>query len=327
MSFFGGGTDYPIWYRKNGGEVLSTTIDKYCYITCRYLPPFFLHKYHLRWSVTESVSRIEDIKHPSIRECINYLKINQGLSITHDGDLPARSGMGSSSSFTVGMLNVLYALVGQNRSKNQLLQDSLTVEQDLLGEAVGSQDQTAAVFGGLNHIEFGQDGSIVVSAIDLNENVKTELESHLLLFFTGLQRTASNVVSTYVDELEKKSNLLNQMRSMVRESVSILEKEQHISLFGQLLNDAWQIKRSLSTSISSDYIDSLYESVMEAGALGGKITGAGAGGFLLVFATPDKHSSIRKKLSKLLHVPFSFENLGSHILDVKQFTGSNRAYS
>ena len=283
------------------------------YYTCRYLPPFFKHKYNIRWSKTERPNNVNDIEHPSIRACLKHLKIDRGLSITHDGDLPARSGMGSSSSFTVGLLNILYTLLGQPVTKGKLLQDSLFVEQKLLGETVGSQDQTAAVYGGLNHIKFDTDGAITVSPVDIRPTMKTELESHLLLFFTGLQRTASNIAATYAQDLNKKSHLLNQMKSMVKEAVSVLEQEQQIKLFGQLLNNAWQLKRSLSPSISSDYIDSLYESIIDAGAIGGKITGAGGGGFLLVFAEPDKHQSIREKLKDLLHVPFVFEDVGSHI--------------
>ena len=314
ISFFGGGTDYPSWYLEHGGQVLSTTIDKYCYLTCRYLPPFFEHKYNIRWSKTERPNNVNDIEHPSIRACLKYLKIDEGLSITHDGDLPARSGMGSSSSFTVGLLNVLYTLLNQPITKEKLLQDSLTVEQKLLGETVGSQDQTAAIYGGLNHIEFGIDGVITVFPIDTSPAIKTELVSHLLLFFTGLQRTASKISATYVQDLNKKAQTLERMKLMVKESISILECQQPLGLFGQLLNEAWQLKRSLSPSISSNYIDSLYESIINAGAIGGKITGAGGGGFLLVFAEPDKHKSIREKLKDLLHVPFAFESLGSHIL-------------
>ena len=314
ISFFGGGTDYPSWYLEHGGEVLSTTIDKYCYIACRYLPPFFEHKYNIRWSKIEKPNNIDDIEHPSIRACLKYLKIDRGVSVTHDGDLPARSGMGSSSSFTVGLLNSLYSLLNRPVTKEKLLQESLTVEQKLLGETVGSQDQTAATYGGLTHIKFGTDGTITVSPINITPAIKTELESHLLLFFTGLQRTASNIATTYVQDLHKKAHLLNQMKLMVQESISILEQEQRLRLFGQLLNDAWQLKRSLSPLISSDYIDSLYESIIDAGAIGGKITGAGGGGFLLVFAEPDKHKSVREKLKGLLHVPFTFEDVGSHIL-------------
>ena len=252
--------------------------------------------------------------HLLLGTCLKYLKIDEGLSIIHDGDLPARSGVGSSSSFTVGLLNILYALLGQSVTKGKLLQNSLFVEQKLLGETVGSQDQTAAIYGGLNHIKFGIDETITVFPIDIRPVIKTELESHLLLFFTGLQRTASKIAASYVPDLNKKSHLLNQMKWMVKEAVSVLEQEQRLQLFGQLLNDAWQLKRSLSPSISSDYIDSLYESIIDVGAIGGKITGAGGGGFLLVFAEPDKHQSIREKLKDLLHVPFAFEDVGSHIL-------------
>ena len=316
ISFFGGGTDYPSWYLENGGEVLSTTIDKYCYITCRYLPPFFEHKYNIRWSKHEKPNSRSEISHPSIRACLEYLNISEGVSISHDGDLPARSGIGSSSAFTAGMLKGLHAMSGVSLSKEKLLQETLYVEHEMLKEAVGSQDQTAAVYGGLNHIEFKTSGQIEVSPLEISSETLLELQSHLILFFTGLQRTASDVASTYVKSLDQKAHALNELRSMVYESISILQKKLPICQFGKLLDHAWKIKRGLSHSISSDHIDDLYRCIILAGATGGKITGAGGGGFLLVFAEPHKHANIRQQLNKLLHVPFKFENLGSHLLSI-----------
>ena len=315
VSFFGGGTDYPEWYLKNGGEVLSTTIDKYCYIVCRYLPPFFDHKYHIRWSKHEKSNSISDIQHPSIRACLKYLNIDKGVSIVHEGDLPARSGMGSSSSFTVGMLNSVYAMLDRPITKDKLLQDALEIEHNILKETVGSQDQTAAVYGGLNHIEFMRSGLISVSPINISFALRNELENHLMLFFTGLQRNASDIASTYVDDLAISFNSLNELKDMVKESISIFKNELPIHQFGELLDHAWKIKRELSPMVSSKMIDELYECVISAGATGGKITGAGGGGFLLVFAEPNKQKKILQKLSHLLHVPFKFENLGSQILN------------
>ena len=314
VSFFGGGTDYPSWYLENGGEVLSTTIDKYCYITCRYLPPFFDHKYNIRWSKHETPNLLEEIQHPSIRSCLQFLNINQGVSVAHDGDLPARSGMGSSSAFTVGMLNALYAMQNLRITKDKLLQDSLYVEQCLLKETVGSQDQAATVYGGLNHIEFKQSGCISVNSLKIPSDVRANLQSHLMLFFTGLQRNASDVASEYVKGLNQKKVLLNDLRSMVTESTSILQNGSSLDLFGKLLDQSWKIKRDLGSSISSPSIDQLYDAIISAGAIGGKITGAGGGGFLLVFAPPEVHEGICQKLSNLLHVPFQFETLGSHFV-------------
>ena len=314
ISFFGGGTDYPSWYLKHGGAVLATTIDKYCYLTCRYLPPFFPHRFRVVWSKIETCQSIDEILHPAVRETLRYLGINSGLSIHHDGDLPARSGMGSSSAFTVGILHALYALQGQMISKSQLAQKSIYIEQKVLKETVGSQDQTSASYGGLNHITFAQNGEITVQPLTIKNERAQALNDYLMLFYTGIERTAADIAQSYVPEIRSKSRQLNSISEMVDEGIAILNSNESLIQFGTLLDDAWKAKRSLSAQVTNPTIDQLYDLVISAGAIGGKITGAGGGGFFLVFAEPHHHKKIREKLNKLIHVPFSFEYSGSQII-------------
>ncbi len=314
ISFFGGGTDYPAWYRKHGGAVLATTIDKYCYITCRYLPPFFEHKYCVIYSKMEYCQTVDEIAHPSVREVLRYLNMNRGLEIHHDGDLPARSGMGSSSSFTVGLLHALYALQGRMISKHQLAMESIHLEQECLKETVGSQDQVLAAYGGLNHIVFLSNGEISVRPVTVTPERMAELNSHLMLFYTGIIRTAANVAESYVNGIEHKQRQLRVMQQLVEESVSILNSKDDVTRFGELLHEAWQAKRSLSSQVSNPDVDELYAEALKAGAVGGKLTGAGGGGFLLLFVPPSKQEAVREKLDKLIYVPFKFEFSGSQII-------------
>jgi D-glycero-alpha-D-manno-heptose-7-phosphate kinase len=314
VSFFGGGTDYPGWYREHGGAVLATTIDKYCYLTCRYLPPFFEHRIRVVYSKIEDCNHLDEIEHPSVRETLRFLEVQRGVEIHHDGDLPARSGMGSSSAFTVGLLHALYALKGRMPAKHQLAMESIHLEQEILKETVGSQDQVAAAYGGFNHINFHPSGEISVRPMILPPERLKELTSHLMLFYTGIKRTAARVAESYVPAIQDKRRQLRILRDMVEEAVAILSGPDDIRSFGNLLHEAWQAKRELSDQISSPEIDELYESARSAGALGGKITGAGAGGFLLLFAPPRYHNHIREKLSGLLHVPFNFEPSGSQVI-------------
>jgi D-glycero-alpha-D-manno-heptose-7-phosphate kinase len=314
ISFFGGGTDYPAWYRKHGGAVLATTIDKYCYITCRYLPPFFEHRYCIIYSKMEYCQTIEEIAHPAVREVLHYLKIDRGVEIHHDGDLPARSGMGSSSSFTVGLLHALYALKGHIASKHQLAMDGIHVEQNLLKETVGSQDQALAAYGGFNHMTFLPNGEISVRPITLREQRMQELNSHLMLFYSGIKRTASNVAETYVNGFDEKRRQLRLMKDMVDESISILNSDHDISAFGELLHEAWEAKRSLGDRVSNFYVDEMYNEARSAGAIGGKLIGAGGGGFVLLFVSPEKQQAVTRRLSKLISVPFKFEFSGSQII-------------
>jgi len=314
ISFFGGGTDYPSWYLKNGGKVLSTTIDKYCYITIRHLPPFFEHRIRLVYSKIEMCQNYEEICHPAVRETLRFLKSDQGLEIHHDGDLPARSGMGSSSSFTVGLLHALYALKGVMVSKEQLAMESIHIEQNMIRETVGSQDQTAAAYGGLNHISFNKDGGIDVRPLILPRARREELNSHLMLFYTGIMRTASDVAKSYVDDIESREKPLEKMQEMVEKGCSILQGDSCISDFGGLLHEAWMVKRSLSNKVANDVVDDFYERARNSGTLGGKIMGAGGGGFLLLFVPLFAHNRVREALSELSHVPFCFESNGSQVI-------------
>jgi D-glycero-alpha-D-manno-heptose-7-phosphate kinase len=323
ISFFGGGTDFPAWFRKHGGAVLAATIDKYCYLTCRYLPPFFEHRIRLVYSRIESCQSLDDIAHPSVREVLRYLKIDRGVEIHHDGDLPARSGMGTSSSFTVGLLHALYALKGFMPSKHQLAEESIHIEQEVLKETVGSQDQVSAAYGGFNHISFLPNGTFSVRPITLTQERLKELNSHLMLFYTGIKRTSSNIAESYVNDMEARRRQLRIMKDLIEESISILNNGDDLSGFGELLHEAWQAKRSLSAAVSNSFVDEIYESAISAGAIGGKLTGAGGGGFMLLFAPPSRQKEIREKLNTLIHVPFKIEFSGSQII----FFDSEEDYS
>ncbi|MDC1036197.1 kinase [Alphaproteobacteria bacterium] len=315
ISFFGGGTDYPQWFQKHEGSVLSTTIDKYCYITCRNLPPFFEHKHRIVYSKIESVKTVQEITHPSVRACLNYFGSDQGYEIHHDGDLPARSGLGSSSSFTVGLLNALYGINGKMSSKELLAKDAIHVEQVLLGENVGCQDQIAAAFGGLNKIQFKKNGNFIVNPVILSNARRDELNDHLMLFFTGFSRIASTVADAQIKNIENRIRELSLMHSMVDQAISILQNPtESILSFGQLLHESWMLKRTLSEKISTTEIDEIYQSAINAGAVGGKLLGAGGGGFFILFATPEKQLAIRQALKKLVYVPFRFDDFGSRVV-------------
>jgi D-glycero-alpha-D-manno-heptose-7-phosphate kinase len=314
ISFFGGGTDYPSWYKLHGGAVLATSIDKYCYITCRYLPPFFEHRFRVVYSKIEDCMTIDQIKHPAVRAALSQLNFERGVEVHHDGDLPARSGMGSSSSFTVGLLHALYALQGEVRSKKELAEESIQIEQQVLNETVGSQDQVTAAYGGFNHIVFLSNGDISVKPMTLSQTRLDELNDHLMLFYTGIKRTASDVAESYVETFDEKRRQLRILRDMVDEAVSILGSNQNIHHFGELLHEAWQVKRSLSDKVSSGEIDNVYATARERGAIGGKLLGAGGGGFMLLFVPPNQHDLVRGALSEFIHVPFRFEHGGSQII-------------
>jgi D-glycero-alpha-D-manno-heptose-7-phosphate kinase len=314
ISFFGGGTDYPAWYRRHGGAVLATTIDKYSYITCRYLPPFFEHRYCIMYSAVEYCQTVDEIDHPAVREALRYLQVDRGLEIHHDGDLPARSGMGSSSAFTVGLLHALYALTGRMVSKQQLALDSVHIEQDVLKETVGSQDQVMAAHGGLRHVTFDPSGEISARPVTVEAERLRELNDHLMLFYTGIQRTASTVAETYVNGIDDQRRQLRIIKDLVDEALAILSSRRDLTSFGDLLNESWEAKRSLSASVSNADVDGLVEAALSSGAVGGKLTGAGGGGFLLLFVPPERRQSVRDTLSGLIHVPFKFECSGSQIL-------------
>lgn len=314
ISFFGGGTDYPVWYKKNSGAILATTINKYCYITCRYLPPFFEHKSRIIYSRMEYIKDLSEIQHPSARECLRFMKIDKGVEIHHDGDLPARTGMGSSSAFTVGLLNALYALKGIMPTKRQLALDAIYLEQEAMKENVGSQDQVLAAFGGFNLIEFGGSDHIKVRPVTINPEKLEFFQDHLMLFFTGFSRTASEIAAEQIRKTPHKRKELKVMFEMVNSALKILNSNSSLLEFGRLLHENWRVKRSLSGKISTPLIDEIYSTAMRAGALGGKLLGAGGGGFMLIFAKPQVQPKIKEKLKKLLYVPFRLENLGSQII-------------
>jgi len=314
ISFFGGGTDYPGWYRENGGSVLSVTIDKYCYITCRYLPKFFDHKHRFVYSEIESVNEISQIRHPAIRGVLEWLQWDLGIELHHDGDLPARSGLGSSSAFTVGLLNTLYAMRGQRRSKHQLAVDAIHVEQNVIKEAVGSQDQIAAAYGGFNKIDFVADEEFVVNPIIVTKQRAQDFHHHLMLFYTGQSRIAAVVAKSKIDNIKSNSIALGTIQESVDLALQVLVNESlDICQLGYLMHDAWGRKKSLSTQVSTELIDWAYAAAIDAGALGGKILGAGGGGFLLFFVPPDKKQDVRSALGNFLEVPFNFEYDGSSV--------------
>jgi D-glycero-alpha-D-manno-heptose-7-phosphate kinase len=314
ISFFGGGTDYPAWYSENSGAVLATTFNKYCYITCRYLPPFFECKHRLVYSKVETVNATKDIEHPSVRATVEFMNIKEGLEIHHDGDLPARTGLGSSSSFTVGMLHSFYALKGIMPTKTRLANEAIHIERNILKENVGSQDQILAAVGGFNKIEFQGETEFKITPVSISKKRMTELQSHLMLFFTGIKRFASQIAKKQIENIPKKKNELFKMREMVDQATTILSSDEPISYFGELLHEGWLIKKSLSSDVSSSNIDNIYETAREAGAIGGKLLGAGGGGFMLIFAKPEDQPAIKEKLEKLLCIPFEFENQGSQII-------------
>jgi len=314
ISFFGGGTDYPSWYRHYGGQVIATTIDKYCYITARYLPPFFDHKFRIVYSRIENCRTIDEIEHPAVRECLRYLEFEQGLEIHHDGDLPARSGLGSSSSFVVGLLHALHALRGAIPAKERLAHEAIHMEQIRLKETVGSQDQVMAAHGGCQRIEFLSDGEIRVTPLTLHPERLEVLNSHLMLFFTGIKRTATTIAESYACDVSLVERQLRTMGNMVEEAFQILAGSRDLTAFGRLLHESWRAKRSLSKQVSNPIIDEIYSAARSSGALGGKLVGAGGGGFMLLFARPADHERIRERLRRLVHVPFRFERRGSRII-------------
>lgn len=293
---------------------MSTSINKYCYLTCRYLPPFFEHKHRIVYSQTELPNRITDIDHPSVRETLRFLKWQKGVDIMHYGDLPHKAGMGASSSFTVGLLHAIYGLQGKIKTKRQLATDAIHIEQNLIKENVGSQDQTAAAFGGFNKIEFGGPHLISVTPITINQERRLALQNHLIMFFTGFSRKASEIAAEQIKKTSEKEKELKRMREMVDEAIGILNSRKNINEFGKLLHEGWMIKRDLTSKISSQEIDEIYQTGIKTGATGGKLLGAGGGGFMLFFAKPEIHAKLKEKFKKLVQVPFAFDNSGSQII-------------
>ena len=313
MSFFGGGTDIENYFRDNGGAVLSTTVDKYCYVNVRHLPRFFFFFSELSYSKTERVTSVEDIQHPAIRNAMKMLDMHE-IRLTYEADLPARSGLGTSSSFAVGMLNAFYALKGKYADKKKLADEAIYLERVLCNEAGGWQDQIAASFGGLNRINFTSDGYEVLPVI-ISPERKKQLNNNLMMFFTGFTRFSSEMQK--INNISDKEEYLQlrQMHELVDEAEQVLvDKTKDIDNFGRLLDTTWRLKRQTGSAISTGSIDELYERGIKAGALGGKLLGAGGGGFLLFYVQPEKQETVMNEMHDLMYVPFEFENGGTRVI-------------
>ena len=315
ISLFGGGTDYPRWYNRHGGAVVGTTIDKYCYVNIRTLPPFFEHKHRIVWSQIELVNELGDIRHPAVRAVLADAGVTEGLEVAYNADLPARSGLGSSSSFTVGMLNALYALHGRMVSKKDLASEAIRIEQDVMKEAVDSQDQVWASYGGLNSMEFHPGGTFEVSPIILAQGRRQELRDSLMLFFTGFSRYATEIAKKTIDNMGKRESHLHAMRDLVAEGITILQnRAAPIDDLGRLLDQSWSMKRELADGVTTPEVDAIYAAGMEAGAVGGKLLGADGGGFMLFVVKPENQAKVRERLKDLIHVTFDFDSGGSKIV-------------
>ena len=315
ISLFGGGTDYPAWYRRNGGAVVGTTINKYCYISLRALPPFFEYRHRIAYSKIETVREIADIQHPAVRAVLQQLEVKEGLEIHHDGDLPARSGLGSSSAFTVGLLNAISALRGRMVTARELAAEAIRIEQEVLQESVGSQDQVWAAYGGTSVINFLPDGTFQVTPLIMSAERRKELQASLALYFTGLSRFAPSIAAKQIANFDAREQQLRAMAAMVPEAVAILGDERRpLSEIGTLLHESWQLKRQLADAVSTPAIDEIYEAGRAAGALGGKLLGAGGGGFLLFFIDPAKRAALRERLGTLIEVSVEIGSAGSKIV-------------
>lgn len=314
MSFFGGGTDMEEYFRENGGAVLSTTFDKYCYVNVRHLPRFFDYATELSYSKTERVVDTNDIQHPAIREAMKMLDMRE-IRLTYEADLPARSGLGTSSSFAVGMLNAFYALKGKYADKKKLADEAIYLERVLCNEAGGWQDQIAASFGGFNRINFGSDGYEVLPVI-ISPERKRQLNKNLLMFFTGFTRFSSEVQkANSATAAEDKKARLKKMHALVDEAEAVLtDKTRDLDDFGRLLDVTWKLKKGTGGAVSTNSIDGLYEKGMAAGALGGKLLGAGGGGFLVFYVQPEKQEAVREAMKDLMYIPFQFENGGTRVI-------------
>lgn len=313
MSFFGGGTDLESFFRENGGSVLSTTFDKYCYVNVRHLPRFFDYSTELSYSKTERVTCIEDIQHPAIRNAMKMLDMKE-IRLTYEADLPARSGLGTSSSFAVGMLNAFYALKGKYADKKKLADEAIYLERSLCQEAGGWQDQIAASFGGLNRINFNADGYEVLPVIVSPER-KRRLNRNLMMFFTGFTRFSSEVQRVNADTQADRNVQLKEMLALVDEAEGILtDKERNLDDFGRMLDCTWKLKRKTGAAVSTNSIDALYAKGISAGALGGKLLGAGGGGFLVFYVQPEHQEAVRRAMQDLLYIPFQFEDGGTRVI-------------
>lgn len=316
ISFFGGGTDYHTYYEEHGGDVLSSTINHYNYISCRYLPPFHAeYRNRIAWKILEYPDNVDHIQHNAIREALKYYNITQGVEISNQCDLPARSGLGSSSCFCAGLIQSIFALKGEMITKYGLAKETIRLEREILKENGGIQDQIAAAYGGLNHIHINQNASFSVNPVVISEKRKTAFNDHLMLFFTGISRTSSDIAEKQVKSTKDKTAQLRRMQQMVSEACHLLTSEsEDLDNFGRMLHETWMLKRSLTDKISNSLIDEIYQAGIDNGALGGKILGAGGGGFILFYAAPEKQHDIKKSLRNLIHVPFKFDDQGCQII-------------
>ena len=313
MSFFGGGTDMESFFMENGGAVLSTTFDKYCYVNVRHLPRFFDYSTELSYAKIERVTDVNDIQHPAIREAMKMLDMHE-IRLTYEADLPARSGLGTSSSFAVGMINAFYALKGKYADKKKLADAAIYLERELCKEAGGWQDQIAASYGGFNSINFNSDGYVVLPLI-INPERKRQLKNNLMMFFTGFTRFSSDVQKANASNKADKVNQLKEMLALVDEAEKVLvDKQSDLDEFGRLLDHTWRIKRKTGNTVSTNSIDELYDKGLKAGALGGKLLGAGGGGFLVFYVEPDKQEKVKKAMEDLLYIPFEFEDGGTRVI-------------
>lgn len=315
VSLFGGGTDFEFWYQNHGSKIITCSIGYYCYIALRYLPPFFESSNRIVWSKIEETSNIDEISHPVVKACLNFYNIKQGVEIHHIGDLPARSGIGSSSSFTVGLIHALYILQGRSVTKRQIINDAIHIEQNILKEYVGIQDQIQVGYGGFNLIEISRDGDFCVSPVSLARERANLLTENLLLFYTGISRYSSEITKNTIKSASKNNKPLSDISSITDEAYNILiDNEKPIDAIGELLHHSWALKKSLSAEISTEGIDLLYEKAIEMGALGGKILGAGGGGFLLLYVPKRYQAKVRQALLGLVEIPFKMDQFGTNLV-------------
>ena len=314
VSLFGGGTDFPEFYEEHGGAVLTTTIDKFCYITIHRLMPFFKYRFKASYARTETVQSPSEIEHPLIRECLLMLNAQEGLEVAHVSDLPGRTGLGTSSSFTVGLLNALHHFMGHGTSPEQLAREAIAVERDRVGDPGGHQDQYAAAFGGLSRIDFAKPRAVSVKPLHLSRERLLEFQNSLMIFYTGMEQSADHILAEQTSKVKQNAGALLEMLQMVTEAEKALTGSGSLDGFGKLLHESWIRKRGLSSGISNDFVDQAYEAARKAGALGGKLLGAGGRGFLLLFAQPGTHPAVRERLKALQEVHFRLSKHGSQII-------------
>lgn len=314
VSFFGGGTDFPDYYREYGGATLLTTINKFCYISIHKLSPFFKHRFRASYSKTETVQESAEFTHPLIRECLKYLQPRYGLEIAHVSDLPGRTGLGTSSSFTVGLLNALHGLAGDRITAEDLTQEAILIEREKVGDAGGHQDQYAAAYGGLLRLDFLPTASVSIKKLALRAERILDLERHLMLFYTGVEQSSEQVLAVQNQRTKQNVEALREMHLMVDKAERILCGNDPLKAFGDLLHESWQLKKTLSAGISNTLIDDMYTAARTVGARGGKLLGAGGRGFMLLFVDQDKQPAVQAKLEGFIPVPFAFESAGSRII-------------